>query len=261
MEIVIAFLCCLAPSLALFFWLRSRQKDKPGYVQGCKLALINGMLSVGPVLAMGLVLSILGGLLGINDRSTVPGALYKCFMVFALAEEASKFLMFRHTLNKTTCQVSWFDAAVFMTLVGVGFGILENVFYAFDLGLGPAIFRGLSIAHGGYGFIMGYFFGKAVKTGKKGYYVLSFGLPYLMHALYDFSLSPILDEYFIFTFIAVTLAVVDVALVVIMIVFFARRAKNEKYTAPLGLKVAAASGEVAAPTATPADEQPAPSGE
>ena len=86
---------------------------------------------------------------------------------------------------------------------------------------------------------MGYFYAKAAKTGKKWYYVVAFMLPYLLHAFYDFGLSPVLEPYFIFTFITVTLAALDVVLVVIMIVFFARRHKDERYTEPLGIRTAA----------------------
>ena len=239
MSFVISFLCCLVPSLALFFWVRSLQKDKPGYTAGCKSALINGFISVGPVLGMGLVFAIVGSLLGFTDRSTVTGAIYRCFAIFALTEELSKFLLFRHTLKKTTCDVSWFDAAVFMTLVGVGFGIFENIFYAFEMGLGQSIIRGLAIAHGGYGFIMGYFFAKAAKTGKKGYYLVAFLLPYIMHGLYDLSLSSVFADNDLFIFLALALAVADYVIIIIAIVFFARRKRNEKYTSSLGLKMAA----------------------
>ncbi|MBR2790785.1 MAG: PrsW family intramembrane metalloprotease [Eggerthellaceae bacterium] len=240
MAVLIAFACCLAPSLALFFWVKSLQKGKPGYADTCKKALLNGFLSTVPVVAICLVLSILGSLTGLGDRDTIPGAIYRCFVMFALAEEGSKFFLFRYTLKKTTCDVSWFDAVAFMVLVGVGFGILENIFYSLEMGLGQAIIRGVTIGHGCYGFIMGYFYGKAIKTGKKWYYVVAFVLPYLLHAFYDFGLSPVLEPYFIFGFISVTLAALDLVLVIIMVVFFARRHKDQRYTAPLGIKVAAA---------------------
>ncbi len=240
MDIVIAFACCLVPSLALFFWVKSLQKDKPGYAGTCKKALLNGFLATVPVVVICLVLSILGSLTGLGDRGTIPGAIYRCFVMFALAEEGSKFFLFRQTLKKTTCQVSWFDTVAFMVLVGVGFGILENIFYSLEMGLGQAIIRGVTIGHGCYGFIMGYFYGKAIKTGRKWYYVVAFVLPYLLHAFYDFGLSPVLEPYFIFGFISVMLAALDLVLVVIMIVFFARRHKDERYTAPLGIKAPAA---------------------
>ena len=258
MVILIAFACCLAPSLALFFWVKSLQKDKPGYEDTCKTALLNGFLASVPVVVVCLVLAIIGALTGLGDRSTIPGAIYRCFVMFALAEEGSKFFMYRQTLKKTTCDVSFFDLVVFMTLVGVGFGILENIFCSIDMGLGQAIIRGLTIGHGCYGFIMGYFFAKAVKTGNKWYYVVSFMLPYLLHAFYDFGLSEAVDEYFVFTFISVTLAALDLVMAVIMIVFFARRHKDSEYTAPLGVvagKKVAKGGLEGAPADAP---EPAP---
>ena len=246
MQFVVAFLCCLAPSLALYFWLRSLQKDKPGYRDSCGKALGNGFLAALPVVAAALVLDILGNLLGIADRSTVVGALYRCFVLFALTEEASKFLMFRRTLKNAECAVSWFDTAVFMTLVGCGFGILENVFYSIDMGLGQAVVRGLGIAHGGYGFIMGYFWGKGAQTGRRGWYAVALVLPYLLHGLYDFALSSALGGYDVFAVVAVTLAALDYVLLVVAIVFFARRKADKRYTAPLGQTPAPAP----APTAT-----------
>ena len=60
MVILIAFACCLAPSLALFFWVKSLQKDKPGYEDTCKKSLLNGFLASVPVVVVCLVLAIIG---------------------------------------------------------------------------------------------------------------------------------------------------------------------------------------------------------
>ena len=140
-------------------------------------------------------------------------------------------------LRKTECDCSWYDITVFMTLVGVGFGLLESVLYAFEMSPAAAIIRGITLAHGGYGFIMGYFYGKAFKTGKKGYFAVSFLLPYLLHAAYDFLLTPELAEYNEdLAGIAVLLAFLDLVVIALAVIFFARRRKNPKYTESLGLE-------------------------
>ena len=51
------------------------------------------------------------------------------------------------------------------------------------------IVRGLTVGHGGYGFIMGYLMGKGEATSSKASTALGFVVPWLMHGLYDYSLS------------------------------------------------------------------------
>ena len=85
---------------------------------------------------------------------------------------------------------------------------------------------------------MGYFYAKALKTGKKFYYVLSFMIPYLLHAIYDFGLVPELLEFNDnLAVISVLLALADLVIMILMIVFFARRRKNERYNSPLTVTI------------------------
>ena len=235
--IVFAFLICLIPSLILFFCLRRSFKDKPGYAKGCTRSLLMGLLSTLPIVLTCFVLYLIGSLAGLKKAGWVIWEGFQCFILYALVEELYKFLFFRRVLKKTECDCSWYDVTAFMMLVGLGFGISESIVYSIDLSPISAIIRGLSVAHGGYGFIMGYFYAKAVRTGKRRFFVISFLLPYILHAVYDFALVPELMEFNDnLAAIAVLLAFVDLIVLVIMIVFFARRRKNEKYTASLGLK-------------------------
>ena len=239
--IALAFVLCLVPSLSLYFWVRSLQKDKPGYTDGCRKALINGLICTVPVVLVALALNIIGALLKLPEGNQVIWQAYRCFLLFAFAEEGCKFLLFKRTLKKTSCDVSWFDLVVFMTLVGIGFGMLESLIYSLTMSPGQAMVRGLLMAHGGYGFIMGYFFAKAVKENKKLYYVVSFLLPFLLHGFYDFALSPIFVDSDWSAIVAVNLALISLITVIVMIVFFARRKRNPEYTTPLGYKTASVS--------------------
>ena len=240
MVIVFAFLICLIPSLVLYFCLRRSFKDKPGYAKGCTRSLLMGLLSTLPIVLSGFVLHVIGALAGLKNAGWVIWEGFECFILYALMEELFKFLFFKRVLRKTECDCSWYDITAFMVLVGVGFGISESIVYSIDMSPISAIIRGFTVAHGGYGFIMGYFYAKGVKTGKKRFFVISFLLPYILHAVYDFSLVPELIEFNDnLAIIAVSLAVSDLVVLILMIVFFARRRKNEKYTASLGLIIIA----------------------
>ena len=62
-------------------------------------------------------------------------------------------------------------------------------------------------------------------------------LPYLLHAAYDFLLTPELAEYNEdLAGIAVLLAFLDLVVIALAVIFFARRRKNPKYTESLGLE-------------------------
>ena len=237
MVIVFAFLVCLIPSLVLFICIRKSFRDKPCYSKSCTKSLLMGLLSTLPIVFSAFVLHIIGNLAGLKNAGWVVREGYQCFILYALMEELYKFLFFRRVLRKTECDCSWYDVTAFMVLVGVGFGISESIVYSLDMSPISAIIRGLTVAHGGYGFIMGYFYAKALKTGKKRFRVISFLLPYILHAVYDFALVPELMEYNDnLAAIAVLLAIADLVVLILMIVFFARRRKNEEYTESLGLK-------------------------
>ncbi len=232
--VIIVFIVCLLPSIAFYLWLRKLQKDKPGYTDSCKMALVNGIIAAGPIIVAAAILDIIGVKAGLRDTSALLWAAYQSFVLFALTEEMCKFLFFRRVLHKTTCNVSSFDSVAFMVLVGVGFGILESVVYGFSSGLGQALVRGLMLMHGVFGFIMGYFYAKAVKTGKKGFYIASFLIPFLFHGTFDFALSPELNAFGdVASFAAVGMAIIAVILLVVMIAFFARKKHDDTYTAPL----------------------------
>lgn len=127
----------------------------------------------------------------------------------------------------------------FMTIIGLAFGLLEDIPYA--LGESPIVIlvRGITMVHVGYGFLMGWFYGKRLYTSKKVYGVLAVLIPWLIHGLYDFSLTPeLLEINENFAFIAVTIALLDIALLVLMFVFFARSKRQEKYNVPLGMSIA-----------------------
>ena len=156
------------------------------------------------------------------------------FIVIALSEENFKFLTFKRVLVKNDYPCSWLDISVLMTITGIGFGLIESVVYAIDASVPVVLVRGLCLAHAGYGFVTGYFYGKGLKTDKNFDKWFGFILSCILHGLYDFSLS---KEYVEINenlmFVALGLAVLGILLVINLIVFVRKRKQDEFYIQPI----------------------------
>ena len=100
-------------------------------------------------------------------------ALYT-FIVLSLSEELLKYLFCCRFLRKTEYRCSWLDLTVMMTIVGIGFGMSESLVLLITSNPVIMLIRGIVIPHGGYGAIVGWFYGRSVKTGRRGDRVLRF---------------------------------------------------------------------------------------
>ncbi|MCR5373274.1 MAG: PrsW family intramembrane metalloprotease [Solobacterium sp.] len=232
---VLGLLASGIPSLALFLWLR-KQNEEETYRKTCNKAIFAGMAASFLVVLFSLVLSLFGNaVLHVHDEGKeLLAAFWKAFFVFALSEETAKFLMFRRLLKKTGHPYSVRDLAAFMTLVGMGFGILEGIVYGFSTNVIQMLVRGATLGHGGYGFLMGLYYGKGRQTGKKKYYVLSCLVPYLLHALYDFTLSDAVEQWNDnLVIVPVTLAMFSLVLVFIIIRWMKKARNDEALITPL----------------------------
>lgn len=233
--IILAVLAGCVPSLLLFFWFRNRlNKGNELYKKNCDRMLVSGLLTVFPVFLISACITIIINLSGVKTSHPLLYAGLHTFLVFALSEEVSKFYMFWRKLKKIEGAHSWIDLTIYSTIVGIGFGLLESIVYVLDTNPAVMLVRGISIPHGGYAAIVGYFFAKSIKENKKGYTVLGFLIAFLMHGLYDFSLSEeFLNATDVAALIAVILAVMDVVIIIVLIVFICKHKNDPKYTEPL----------------------------
>ena len=242
---ILAFLISIIPTVLIYLWLRKRNKESQPYLDTCKSAFIRGLVCVLPVLGVSMVLWL--GLvisrfaLKVTHITNMNQLLYKAIytiVVLAFAEELVKFLAFKGLLKKKNYEYTWADITAFMTIIGLAFGLLEDIPYAIGASPMVMIIRGLTMGHIGYGFIMGWFYGKRLHTGKKKYGVIAFLLPWALHGAYDFSLSPELmkvnDN---FAVIGVSLALVDIILLILMFRFFIKARKKDIYNQPLDLSL------------------------
>lgn len=233
---ILIFLLSIIPSVLIFLWLRNRHKDDPLYRKSCNSAFIRGIVSVLPILVLSGVLFLLNGVIRVfllQNADILYKALYT-FVVLAFAEELVKFLAFRLLLKKKFCAYSWADVVALMVIIGTGFGLIEDLPYAIGADAITMLVRGFTMGHVGYGFLMGWFYGKKLYTGKKRYGVIAFLLPWLLHGLYDFSLSPeLLAWNENLAIVAIVLALVDLVMLALMFRFFLRARKAERYNMPV----------------------------
>jgi RsiW-degrading membrane proteinase PrsW (M82 family) len=115
----------------------------------------------------------------------------QAFIVVALVEEFSKYVIVKLYAQKNKEFNESFDGIVYAVFVSMGFAALENVLYVFQYGVATGITRAFTAvpAHAVFGVLMGYFMGKAKFSENK--FILNITgllLATIFHGAYDFFL-------------------------------------------------------------------------
>jgi RsiW-degrading membrane proteinase PrsW (M82 family) len=142
-----------------------------------------------------LITVILGGfaarLLNVTEANNIFQQFIKAFVVVALVEEFSKYIIVKYYAQRNKEFNEPFDGIVYTVMVSMGFATLENVLYVFQHGVSTGILRAFTAvpAHATFAILMGYFIGKA-KFSKNRIVLNLTGLFFatLFHGAYDFFL-------------------------------------------------------------------------
>lgn len=176
----------IAPGLAicLYIFLRDQYNREPR-----KHLLVCFILGIGSALLAVAIESLLTGYFKIDTRESISSTILMAFVVVALTEEWSKYIMVRfYAFGKPEFDEP-FDGIVYAVMVSMGFATVENIGYVMEYGYGTAFLRMfLSVpAHANFAIIMGYFMGKAKFAGTRRFLVLMTGLFWAVffHGLYD----------------------------------------------------------------------------
>lgn len=221
---IISLVVSVIPSIILYKWLVKSKSDDE-YKSLCKTSLKKGMLAIFPIIILSFALYIIGRILKNAGINLILYEAYYAFIALALAEELVKYLSFKSVLKNTKYKYNYFDVAIFMSIVGLGFGIIENITYSINSGVIPMLIKGTDLAHAGYGFIVGYFYGKSLKKNNKKYRLAGFLISWLLHGLFDFGLSNEfikLNDNLVFISISLTL------ISFITLILFIRYVRKEK---------------------------------
>ena len=151
----------LAPAfvIMIFIYIKDKYEKEP-----IKLLLKNFGLgataSIIITLILGLILKII---FPTADPLSISQQFLKAFIIVALVEEFSKYLIVRYYAQRNKEFDEPFDGIVYAVMVSMGFAALENVMYVFQFGMSNGIVRAFTAvpAHATFGIIMGYYMGKA----------------------------------------------------------------------------------------------------
>lgn len=187
MGALILLAIALAPGLAImvYIYLHDKHEKEP-----IGLLVRSFFFGFGSIIITLVISSIIGTFVTINESDVSEQAVH-AFIIVALVEEFSKFVFVRGILYRNKNFNEPFDGIVYAVMVSMGFATLENILYAFQGGVGVAIFRMFSAvpAHATFAVLMGFYLGKAKHEHKKGYYALhALGIATLFHGAYDYFL-------------------------------------------------------------------------
>lgn len=205
MSFAVSAVAASVPAL-LLLWYFGSLGPRPRSRGAVAATFALGIVSVLPVLAVQVpLLAHLGALSWPYDRifgtQLTPYLRGSALALLAVAptEEFSRFLVLVLYCAATGRLRTPRDGIVYGAVAALGFAAIENVGYAYALGLVSALARGFSavICHAFFGAIMGHYLGMARARPRRrvGYFVKSLAIPIVLHGLYDFPLLTILSSY------------------------------------------------------------------
>jgi RsiW-degrading membrane proteinase PrsW (M82 family) len=186
---MLLFSLAVAPGLAVCLFIYSLNKYDRRAVRYLVIAFVLGMLATLPAL---LVQTLATDVREDPFRHSVLSYLWYAFVIVALSEEGSKWLVLRVYAYPKAAFREPFDGVVFAVMIGMGFATVENIEYVHKFGLETGVSRAfLAIpAHAAFAVLMGYPVGKAKFAGGRRWWLMVQGLliAVLFHGSFDFFL-------------------------------------------------------------------------
>ena len=242
---ILCAILSLPVSVLLVRWLMKKKTENPFEKGDVRRLVLAGMLSMVAAAVVSLLIlcvrayrligmdtlklwmsnpdpeTIKNSLAEIRARSsgqTYWSAFAGTFLSVGLVEELSRFLFIRLAAGKKRFAKTWLDLVICGGIVGVGFQLLEDITYV-NGNLITAIFRAVTPFHFTFGALMGFFIGKALDSGKKGYYIPAVLLPALLHTLFDSSISALtMDDLYLVLVLASALLLIGLTVFMIIII-------------------------------------------
>jgi RsiW-degrading membrane proteinase PrsW (M82 family) len=173
--------------IILYIYLKDKYEKEP-FKLLAKNFFLGATLSVLITILLG---TLLGQLIPTDDDGSIVQMLVKAFIVVALVEEFSKYIIVRYFAQKHRAFNEPFDGIVYAVMVSMGFAALENIIYVYQYGFQTGITRAFTAvpAHATFGILMGYFMGKAKFSSQRfTLNMLGLAVATLFHGAYDFFL-------------------------------------------------------------------------
>ena len=186
MEII---LITIAPIfiIIIYIYLKDKYEKEPK-----RLLFYSFLLGAVVSIATTFIISFFAQLiLPLNDKFSIYQQFIKAFIIVALVEEFSKYIIVRYYAQTKKEFNEPFDGIVYAVMVSMGFAFTENILYVIDGGFYTAVLRAFTAvpAHATFGVIMGYFLGKAkFSKSKWKFNLLGLFLAMIFHGTYNFFL-------------------------------------------------------------------------
>ena len=173
--------------IIIYIYLKDKYEKEPK-----QLLFFSFLLGAIVSVATTFIISFFANLIiPLNNHFSVFQQFIKAFIIVALVEEFSKYIIVRYYAQTKKAFNEPFDGIVYAVMVSMGFAFTENILYVIDSGFYTALLRAFTAvpAHATFGILMGYFMGKAKFSNKKWMYNLTgLLLAMIFHGTYDFFL-------------------------------------------------------------------------
>ena len=181
----------VAPGIAVCLYILYKDRYNQEPVKNLLISFLLGILSSVPALIVQLISTKPAEQL-FGDANPVLSTAFFAFIVVALSEEFSKFIMLRLYAFPRKAFDEPLDGIVYSVMVGMGFATIENIGYVMQHGAATGIVRMfLSVpAHGTFAVLMGYYVGLAKFDASKRLWHFIQGIFWAVffHGAFDFFL-------------------------------------------------------------------------
>jgi RsiW-degrading membrane proteinase PrsW (M82 family) len=179
----------VAPGIAVCLFIYSLNKYGRGSMRYLVLSFVLGMAATLPALLLQMLAE------DVRDepsRHSILSYAWYAYIVVALSEEGSKFLVLRCYAYPKKSFAGPFDGIVYSVMIGMGFATIENIEYVHQFGaeIGFSRFFLAIPAHASFAVLMGYPAGKAKSDRPHAFWLMLQGLlvAVLFHGSFDFFL-------------------------------------------------------------------------
>jgi RsiW-degrading membrane proteinase PrsW (M82 family) len=170
-----------------FIYFQDKYEKEP-----IRLLLLNFLLgAVVSIIIVAVIYLFTGHFIPITDKYSIWEQFIQAFLVVALSEEFSKYVIVKYFAQPRKAFNEPFDGIIYTVMVSMGFACTENVLYVLEGGYLTAILRAFTAvpAHATFGILMGYYIGKAkFSKNRVRLNITGLFLAVLFHGLYDFFL-------------------------------------------------------------------------
>ncbi|MDY2587962.1 PrsW family intramembrane metalloprotease [Winogradskyella aquimaris] len=182
-------LCAVAPVLTIIIYIYFHDKYEKEPVG---LLIANFLFgAIVSIIIVTVIYLITGRFIPITDEYSIWQQFIQAFVVVALSEEFSKYVIVKYFAQPKKAFNEPYDGIIYAVMVSMGFACTENIMYVLQGGYETAILRAFTAvpAHATFGVLMGYFMGLAkfsnnrIKLNMAGLF-----LAVLFHGAYDFFL-------------------------------------------------------------------------